>query len=74
MDNLKLIHRSGRYFVTTLQANRMVSLSKEGGYIHLDAIEWTDERLEPGLPVKFKVLPFYEQLFKLSVHRKQMMI
>src|SRR5215207_2942027 len=36
VDNLKLIQRANRYFVTTLKANRMVSLSKEGGYIHLD--------------------------------------
>lgn len=65
VDNLKLIHRAKRYFVTTLKANRMVSLSKEGGYIHLDAIEWTSERLEQGLAVKLKEVPFYVQLFKL---------
>ncbi|HEX2909931.1 MAG TPA: transposase [Chloroflexia bacterium] len=31
VDNLKLIERLGRYFVTTLKSNRMVSLSVEGG-------------------------------------------
>lgn len=65
VDNLKLIHRAKRYFITTLKANRMVSLSKEGGYIHLDAIEWTTERLEQGVAVKLKEVPFYVQLFKL---------
>ena len=65
VDNLKLIHRARRYFVTTLKANRRVSLNKEDGYIHLDAIEWTAERLELGVSVKLKELPFYVQLFKL---------
>jgi hypothetical protein len=65
VDNLKLIQRANRYFVTTLKANRMVSLSKEAGYLHLDAIEWTSERLEQGVPVKLKEVPFYVQLFKL---------
>ena len=35
-DNLKLIQRLGLSFFTTLKENRRVSLSKEGGYIHLD--------------------------------------
>jgi SRSO17 transposase len=65
VDNLKLIHRAERYFVTTLKANRMVSLSKEAGYIHLDALEWTSERLDQGVAVKLKEVPFYVQLFKL---------
>jgi hypothetical protein len=58
VDNLKRIHRAGRYFVTTRKANRRVSLSKEGGYIQLDAIEWTTERLEHGMPVKLQEVPF----------------
>jgi SRSO17 transposase len=65
VDNLKLIERLGMVFVTTLKSNRMVSLSKEAGYIHLDAIEWTAERLEQGIAVKLKEVPFYVQLFKL---------
>jgi hypothetical protein len=65
VDNLKLIHRAKRYFITTLKANRMVSLSKEAGYVHLDALEWTAETLECGLSVKLKEVPFYVQLFKL---------
>jgi SRSO17 transposase len=65
VDNLKLIHRAGRYFVTTLKANRMVSLSKEAGYVHLDALDWASERLEQGVSVKLKEVPFYVLLFKL---------
>ena len=40
-----LVHRLGLTFYTTLKANRMVSLSAEDGYIHLDAIDWNDARL-----------------------------
>ncbi len=35
VSNLKLVIRLGLVFVTTLKSNRLVSLSKEGGYIHL---------------------------------------
>lgn len=64
-DNLKLIHRLGLIFFTTLKANRLVSLAKETGYIHLDAIEWTAERLQNGVSVKLKEVPFRVRLFKL---------
>ncbi len=64
-DNLKLIHRLGLIFFTTLKENRLVSLSKEEGYIHLDQIEWTPERLAHGVHVKLKEVPFKVQLFKL---------
>jgi hypothetical protein len=37
---------------TTLKSNRLVSLTKEGGYIHLDEIDWTPERLKTGVAVK----------------------
>jgi hypothetical protein len=65
VDNLKLIHRLRLTFYTTLKKNRMVSLSKEQGYIHLDAIAWTAERLQQGVLVKLKEVPFYVRLFKL---------
>src|SRR3989304_379466 len=39
VDNLKLIMRLGMFFVTTLKDNRLVSLSKEAGYIHLQDID-----------------------------------
>jgi len=64
-DNLKLIHRLGLIFFTTLKENRLVSLSKEEGYIHLDQIEWTPERLHNGVSVKLKEVPFKVRLFKL---------
>lgn len=64
-DNLKLVDRLGLTFFTTLKSNRMVSLSKEAGYIHLDQIEWTAEQLENGLMVKLKEVPFKVRLFKV---------
>ena len=64
-DNLKLTHRLGLIFFTTLKENRLVSLSKEEGYIHLDQIEWTPERLQNGVVVKLKEVPFMVRLFKL---------
>lgn len=64
-ENLKLIHRLGLVFFTTLKENRLVSLCKEEGYIHLDQIEWTPERLQNGVLVKLKEVPFKVRLFKL---------
>ena len=64
-DNLKLVHRLQLVFFTTLKENRLVSLSKEEGYIHLDQIDWTPERLENGILVKLKEVPFKVRLFKL---------
>ena len=64
-ENLKLVHRLGLIFFTTLKSNRMVSLSKEGGWIHLDEIDWTTERLKNGVMVKLKEVPFKVQLFKV---------
>jgi hypothetical protein len=65
VDNLKLLKRLGFYFVTTLKANRLVSLSKTQGYVHLETIEWTAEQLQVGIVVKLKELPFHVRLFKL---------
>jgi hypothetical protein len=65
VDNLKLIERLKRFFVTTLKSNRLVSLSKEQGYIHLHEIEWIPERLQHGVLVKLKELPFLVRLFKI---------
>jgi len=42
-----------------------VSPSKEEGYIHLEDIEWTDQRLCFGVIVKLKKVPFKVKLFKL---------
>ncbi len=65
VDNLKLIHRLGMVFVTTLKSNRMVALSKEEGYIHLDQLQWSAQQLARGQTVKLKEMPFKVQLFKL---------
>ncbi len=64
-ENLKLVHRLGLTFFTTLKSNRMVSLSKTEGYIHLDQIEWTPEQLENGMLIKLKEVPFKVRLFKV---------
>ena len=64
-ENLKRVHTLKRTFYTTLKSNRMVSLSKEASYVHLDAIEWTPERLRAGVVVKLKKVPFKVKLFKL---------
>jgi hypothetical protein len=64
-DNLKRVHRLGMVFFTPLKSNRMVSLSKEAGYVHLDDIEWTEDRLTHGVSIKLKKVPFRVQLFKV---------
>lgn len=63
--NLKLIHRRKWRFFTTLKSNRLVSLSKAQGYIHLAEIEWTPQQLVHGVLVKLKEVPFKVRLFKL---------
>jgi hypothetical protein len=65
VDNLKLIERLGLFFVTTLKSNRLVSVSKEQGYIHLQDLEWTPQQLQEGVLVKLKELPFLVRLFKI---------
>jgi len=64
-ENLKLVHRLGLIFFTTLKSNRMVSLSKEAGYVHLDEVIWTSEQLANGQMVKLKEVPFKVRLFKV---------
>ena len=65
VTNLKYIHRQGRIFYTTLKSNRLVSITKEEGYIHLQDVNWTPERLSSGISVKLKEVPFHVKLFKL---------
>jgi len=65
VDNLKVIHRLGMVFVTTLKSNRLVSVSKEAGYVHLDTLGWEPAALQYGQLVKLKELPFLVRLFKL---------
>ena len=64
-ENLKLIPRRKWTFFTTLKSNRLVSLSKEQGYVHLEELEWTADRGVYGVIVKLKEVPFKVRLFKL---------
>jgi hypothetical protein len=64
-DNLKIIHRAGWTFFTTLKSNRMVSLSRETGYQHLLALDFSGLALATGLIVKLKQVPFLVKLFKI---------
>lgn len=64
-QNLKLVNSLQLFFYTTLKSNRLVSLSKETGYVHLDSIEWTQQQLEHGILIKLKKVPFKVKLFKL---------
>lgn len=66
VDNLRLVVRLGLVFVTTLKSNRLISLSKEGGYVHLQALVWSEEELKHGMVVKLKELPFKVRLFKVA--------
>jgi hypothetical protein len=63
--NLKLIAFLNMVFFVPIKDNRLVSLSKEQGYIHLADIDWTLERLQNGVMVKLKELPFKVRLFKI---------
>jgi hypothetical protein len=65
VENLKLIHRMNRFFVTTLKSNRKVTLSKESGYVHLQDIPWSAEQLAQGILVKLKDHPYLVRLFKI---------
>lgn len=64
-QNLKLVNSLKLFFYTTLKNNRLVSLFKETGYVHLNTIEWTPQQLEHGILVKLKKVPFKVKLFKL---------
>ncbi len=64
-QNLKRVNSLKLTFYTTLKNNRLVSLSREEGTVHLDTIEWTEQRLLQGIIVKLKKVPFKVKLFKL---------
>jgi len=65
-DNLKLVHRLGRTFSTTITRNRRVSLTKEDGYIGLEDIDWIPERLVHGVVVRLQNVPVPVRLFTLG--------
>lgn len=62
--NLKLIHRLGLIFYTTIQENRVVSLSKAAGWSYPKDVNWTADRLKNGVIVKLNKIPFKVRLFK----------
>ncbi len=63
VENLKLIHRLGRVFITTVKSNRKVSVSKEAGYVNLEDLPWDAASYRHGMLVKLKELPFKVRLF-----------
>lgn len=65
VDNLKLIHRSGWTFLTTLKSNRKVSVSRGIGYRHLEELIFDSKALANGLVVKLKEVFFKVKLFKI---------
>jgi SRSO17 transposase len=65
VDNLKLIAALSMVFIAPIKDNRLVSFSKEEGYIHVQDIDWTPDRLANGVSVKLKELPFRVRLFKV---------
>jgi hypothetical protein len=65
VDNLKLIAFLNMIFVAPIKDNRLISLSKAEGYIHVQEIDWTPDRLANGVSVKLRELPFRVRLFKV---------
>ena len=64
--NLKLIHRAGWTFFTTLRSNRLVSRSKETGYQALADVTPPPGGWGTGLEVRLHKVPFAVRLFKLA--------
>ena len=56
--NLKLIHRSGWTFFTTLKSNRLVNFDPAIGYQHLEELCFDKLSLVKGLILKLKECPF----------------
>ncbi|NVO31276.1 transposase [Hymenobacter sp. P5342] len=64
-DNLKLIHRAGWTFFTTLKSNRLVSVRKETGFQALLDVAPPPGGWTTGLEVRLHKVPFAVRLFKL---------
>lgn len=64
-DNLKVIHRADWTFFTTLKSNRLVSVTKETGWQHLDAVPEPAGGWASGQWVRLQQVPFAVKLFKL---------
>jgi hypothetical protein len=65
VTNLKLVAFLQMVFIAPIKENRLVSLSREQGYIHVQDIDWTPQRLTYGVSVKLKELPLRVRLFKV---------
>jgi len=65
-DNLKLIHRQGLKFITTLKKNRKVSESKEAGFVQLEDLDWDESAIKHGKVVLIHKVPFPVRIFKLA--------
>ena len=65
VENLKLVHRAGWTFFTTLKSNRLVSLSKDSKPQRLDTVERSATAWRKGVPVRLKAVPFDLRLFKM---------
>ncbi len=65
IENLKLIHRAGWTFFTTLKSNRLVSLDKGSGMQRLDTIARSVEAWAKGIPIRLKGVPIDFYLFKI---------
>ena len=64
-QNLKLVHRLDLTFFTTLKSNRLISLDDGDTWLHLQDVDWTDEMLRDGIPIRLSKIPFAVKLFKL---------
>lgn len=64
-ENLKVIHRAGWTFFTTLKSNRLVSVSKQTGYQALDTLDPPAGGWSQGVEVRVQQVPFGLKLFKL---------
>jgi len=49
-----------------------VTTSKEDGYIGLEDIDWTPERLAHGVVVRLQTVPFPVRLFKLVATNEEL--
>ena len=64
-ENLKLVHRSGWTFFTTLKSNRQVSLSRQTGMQAVNTVELSESQLTEGVIVRLHKYPYPVKLFKI---------
>lgn len=64
-DNLKLIARLGLIFYSAIKGDRVVSVSRDAGWVQVQHFVWTEDQLEQGVWVRLKKVPFAVRVFKL---------